>query len=279
MDSPFSLTQVRVLYELAHRNQPIASELAAQLDLDAGYLSRLLANFERHGFLARRSSRRDARQSHLSLTRRGLAAFAKLDIKTQEETSAMLGKLSVRDRRRLVDAMRTVQRLLGSRPASKPAAFILRPHRPGDIGWVIHRHGALYAAEYGWDERFEALVADIAGKFVQNFDPKRERCWIAERDGEIAGFVFLVRKSARVAKLRMLIVEPWARGHGLGGRLVDECIRFARAAGYRQITLWTQSNLLAARKIYAKAGFRLTNSKRGLSFGQNLVSETWDLKL
>jgi DNA-binding MarR family transcriptional regulator/GNAT superfamily N-acetyltransferase len=278
MDSPFSLAEVRVLYELAHQEKPIAAEVAEELGLDAGYLSRVLAGFQKRGLIARKASGADARQSHLWLTRRGRQAFAPLEVKTQQETGAMLAKLSVPDQKRLVDAMQTIQKLLGA-PAEAQRPYVLRSHKPGDIGWVIHRHGALYAAEYDWDERFEALVAGIAAKFIHNFDPKRERCWIAEDNGEILGFVFLVKKSARVAQLRMLIVEPSARGRGLGKHLVDECIQFARDAGYRKITLWTQSNLIAARSIYQKAGFRMVLQERKTSFGQDLLSETWDLKL
>lgn len=278
LDSPFSLGELRVLYEVAHREKPIAAELAKDLDLDAGYLSRMLANFQKRGLITRTASGTDARQSHLSLTKLGRQAFAPLEAKTQKEAGAMLARLSAPDQRRLVEAMQTIQKLLGP-TAEEPRSYVLRSHRPGDIGWVVHRHGVLYAAEHGWDERFEALVAEIGAKFIQNFDPKCERCWIAEDNGEILGFVFLVKKSARVAKLRMLIVEPSARGRGLGKRLVDECIRFAREAGYHKITLWTQSNLIAARSIYEKAGFRLAHRERKISFGQDLVSETWDLKL
>ena len=278
LESLFSLGELRVLYELAHRKHLIAAELAKELGLDAGYLSRLLANFERRGLIVRKPSGTDARQSHLSLTKSGRQAFAPLELKSNQEAAAMLGKLSGAEQDRLVEAMHTIQRLLGARPEQKPA-YVLRSHRPGDMGWVVHRHGALYAAEYGWDERFEALVADIAAKFIQNFDPKRERCWIAEQDGAILGCIFLVKKSERVGKLRMLLVEPSARGQGLGNRLVDECVRFARQVGYRKITLWTQSNLSAARRIYEKAGFRLVKKERKISFGQDLMSETWDLKL
>ena len=278
LDSPFSLGELRVLYEVSHREKPIAADVAKDLDLDAGYLSRVLANFQKRGFIAREASSRDARQSHLLLTKLGRRAFAPLEAKTQKEAAAMLARLSAADQKSLVEAMQTIQRLLGA-PAEEPRPYVLRSPRPGDIGWVVHRHGVLYAAEHGWDERFEALVAEIAANFLQNFDPKRERCWIAEGNGEILGFVFLVKKSARVAKLRMLIVEPSARGRGLGKHLVDECIRFAREAGYRKITLWTQSNLVAARRIYEKAGFRLVKQERKISFGQDLVSETWDLEL
>ena len=277
LDSPFSLAEVRVLYEVAHRTSPIASQISKELDMDAGYLSRVLANFEKRGLISRKPGS-DARQSHLSLTARGRRAFTALEDKTQTHAGQMLAKLSDADRNRLLDAMRTIQRLLGGQTEPN-RSYVLRPHRPGDIGWVIHRHGALYAAEQGWDERFEALVAQIAAKFVRNFDPRRERCWIAEQEGAILGSIFLVKKSARVAQLRMLLVEPSARGLGLGKRLVDECVRFAREVGYKKITLWTQSDLLAARGIYAKAGFRLVKRQPIRDFGAELVSETWDLDL
>jgi DNA-binding MarR family transcriptional regulator/GNAT superfamily N-acetyltransferase len=278
LESPFSLTEVRVLYELAHRKHPIATELAKELELDAGYLSRTLQSFEKRGLIARKPSRQDARQSYLSLTGKGRNAFAPLEAKTQRETAAMVSKLSEAEQNRLVDAMQTIERLLGAKPQQK-SPYLLRGHRPGDMGWVVHRHGALYAQEYGWDERFEALVAEIVARFIQNFDAKRERCWIAEQDGAIVGSIFLVRKSDRVAKLRLLLVEPSARGLGIGNRLVEECIAFARKAGYRKITLWTQSNLYAARHIYKKAGFKLVKTQPHRDFGYDLESETWDLKL
>jgi DNA-binding MarR family transcriptional regulator/N-acetylglutamate synthase-like GNAT family acetyltransferase len=278
LESPFSLTEVRVLYELAHRKHSIATELAKELELDAGYLSRLLRSFEKRRLIARKPSRTDARQSDLALTKKGRQAFAPLETKSQREAASMLSKLSEAEQRRLVGAMHAIQRLLG--PDSKqPAPYLLRSHRPGDMGWVVHRHGALYAQEYGWDERFEALVAEIVAKFIQHFDSKRERCWIAEQSGAIVGSIFLVRKSGRVAKLRLLLVEPSARGLGIGNRLVNECIGFARKAGYRKITLWTQSNLHAARHIYAQAGFRLVKTEPHRTFGYDLESETWDLTL
>ncbi len=278
LDSPFSLAEVRVLYELAHRKNPIAAEISKELDLDAGYLSRLLAKFEKRGLIARKASGTDARQSHLSLTARGRQAFAPLEVKTQKQVDSMLAKLPGADQQRLVDAMHTIEKLLGAQP-EPTNSYILRSHRPGDMGWVVHRHGAFYAAEYGWDESFEALTAQIVAKFIQNFDPQRERCWIAEQHGAILGFVFLVKKSDRIAKLRLLLVEPSARGLGIGKRLVDECIQFARETGYRKITLWTQSNLLAARHIYKTAGFRLVNEERVKQFGHDMTSEIWDLKL
>ncbi len=278
LDSPFTLAEVRVLYEVAHRDSPTASEIAQALGLDAGYLSRMLLSFRKRGFLARQTSEKDARQSHLSLTRKGRTAFGALEAKSAAAVSKILERLSPAEKNLLTGALETIQGLLGEREEPK-APYLLRTHQPGDMGWVIHRHGVLYAQEYGWDERFEALVAQIAAEFIQRFDAKRERCWIAERDGAMVGSVFLVKKSERVAQLRLLLVEPSARGLGIGGRLVDECIRFARQAGYQKITLWTQSILDAARNIYRKAGFRVVKRERHQSFGQQLMGETWELIL
>ncbi len=269
--SAFSLTEVRVLYELAHGERLTATQLAEDLDLDAGYLSRILDRFERRGLIARRKSKRDARQSEVHLTAKGRRAFVPLDEGARKQVESMIAKLNCEDRESLTGAMRRIERLLGGSDSS----YTLRTHRPGDMGWVIHRHGALYWREYGYDESFEALVAEIAAKFIQNFDPKRERCWIAERDGEIVGSVFLVKSSAKVAKLRLLLVEPGARGLGIGRRLVDECIRFARECGYRKIMLWTQSELIAARRIYENAGFKRIAEEAHHNFGKDLVAETW----
>jgi DNA-binding MarR family transcriptional regulator/N-acetylglutamate synthase-like GNAT family acetyltransferase len=276
--SALSLTEVRVLYELAHREQPTATELSNDLGLDAGYLSRMLTGFEKRGWLDKKPCHADGRQSLLSLTGRGRKVLAPLDARSREEIGKLLNGLSAVEQSQLIDAMRAIEKLLGAQSTQKPA-YILRPHQPGDMGWVVHRHGVLYAREYGWDEHFEALVAEIVAKFIQNFDAKRESCWIAERDGEIVGSVFLVRHSKTVAKLRLLLVEPAARGLGIGKRLVEECVRFARQAGYRKITLWTQSSLHAARGIYEKAGFRLVEQKKHHSWGHDLVAETWDLVL
>jgi DNA-binding MarR family transcriptional regulator/GNAT superfamily N-acetyltransferase len=278
LDSPFTLAEVRVLYEVAHRDAPTAAEIAKVLGLDAGYLSRMLLSFRKRGFLVRKTSEKDARQSHLSLTQKGRVAFGALEAKSEAGVSKMIERLSPAEQNRLTAAMGTIGSLLGERPEPK-TPYLLRAHQPGDMGWVIHRHGVLYAEEYGWDERFEALVAQIAAEFIQKFDAKRERCWIAERDGAIVGSVFLVKKSDRVAKLRLLLVEPSARGLGIGGRLVAECVRFAGQAGYRKITLWTQSTLDAARHIYRKAGFRPVKRERHRSFGHKLVGETWELPL
>lgn len=278
-ESPFSLTQVRVLYELAHRPEATAADLCADLGLDAGYLSRILSEFERRSFLKKTPSQADGRAVLLSLTARGRKAFAPLDKRSAAEIGAMLRPLSSVDRKILVSATETVEHLLGGRAAREKVPYMLRSHQPGDMGWVVHRHGVLYSQEYGYDEHFEALVASIVADFIRELDPRRERCWIAERNGEIVGSIFLVRKSKTVAKLRLLLVEPSARGLGIGRRLVDECVRFARLAGYRKITLWTQSDLYAARHLYRQAGFRLVHKEPHHSFGRDLVAETWDLDL
>ena len=278
LKSPFSLSEVRVLYELAHREHPTATELGRDLGLDAGYLSRILRGFQKRGLLKRTQSEDDGRQSHLALTPRGQAAFAPLNTRSRDEIGAMLGALPVSEQARLVQAMHAIEGILGAPPERK-VPYLLRPHKPGDMGWVVHRHAALYTQEYGWDERFEALVAGIVKTFIERYDPKRERCWIAEKDGEIVGSVFLITHSKTVAQLRLMLVEPKARGLGIGARLVDECILFAREKGYRKITLWTNSILLAARHIYRKAGFRLVHKERHHSFGHALVGETWDLTL
>jgi DNA-binding MarR family transcriptional regulator/GNAT superfamily N-acetyltransferase len=276
LNSPFSLTEVRVLYELAHRNNPTASEIARDLGLDAGYLSRILLKFQKRRLLTRERSAADARQSHITLTKLGKQVFLPLDRDASRQIATLLQPLDPARRQQLVASMQTVQSILAKE--AEPS-YTLRTHRPGDIGWVIHRHGVLYFQEYGWDERFEALVAEIAAKFIRNFDPARERCWIAEKDGAIVGSVFLVRHTGDIAKLRLLLVEPSARGLGLGRRLVQECIDFARASGYRRITLWTQSELVAARRIYEKAGFQHTGDEKHSLFGPEMVGEVWDITL
>ena len=278
LKSSFSLTEVRVLYELAHRERPTAAALARDLGLDAGYLSRILGRFARRGLVRRTPSDTDARQSVLALTDKGAKTIGPLEARSSEEIRGLLGALSDADQTRLVQAMGTVATLLGARPGAA-ASYVLRPHRPGDVGWVVHRHAALYAQEYGWNEEFEALVAEVGAKFIRDYDPERERCWIAERDGEPVGSVFLVNKSKTVAQLRLLLVEPGARGLGIGKRLVEECIRFARQAGYRKIVLWTNSILHAARRIYEAAGFRLVSEQPHRSFGKPLVGQTWELEL
>lgn len=279
LKSPFSLTELRVLYEIAQRQQPTATELCQQLGLDPGYLSRILRGFEKRGLVRKAASQADGRQSLLGLTERGKETFATLDTRQSAKVATMLRRLPPAGQARLVQAMSVIETMLGDRPESK-TPFILRTHQPGDMGWVVHRHGVLYAQEYGYDESFEALVAEIVARFIQHFDPRRERCWIAEKDGEIAGSVFVVKKSKTVAKLRLLLVEPSARGLGIGKRLVGECLRFARQVGYKKMVLWTQSELPAARHIYQEAGFRLAQEKKHQSWGRDdLVSQVWELKL
>jgi DNA-binding MarR family transcriptional regulator/GNAT superfamily N-acetyltransferase len=282
LDSPFSLTEARVLYELAHRNQSTAAEIGSELGLDAGYMSRILRSFEKHKLIDKTSSITDRRRSLLTLTKHGRKVFEPLEARSKAQIAVMLEVLTPSNQQGLIGAMNIVQGLLG-KPADKAGSsrepYLLRAHRPGDMGWVVHRHGILYAQEYGYDETFEALVAEIVAKFVRHYDAKRERCWIAEREGEIAGSVFLVAESKAVAKLRLLLVEPSARGLGIGGRLVGECVRFARQAGYKKMVLWTQSELDAARHVYKKAGFLVVEKTSHTSFGKDLTAETWELPL
>jgi DNA-binding MarR family transcriptional regulator/N-acetylglutamate synthase-like GNAT family acetyltransferase len=280
LHSPFSLAEVRVLYELAHRERTTATELGRELDLDAGYLSRILRGFVSRDLLDRTSSARDGRERWLSLNDQGRAAFAPLEDGARAQIGALLAELDKPDQQRLVAAMSVIEQLLGdpSESASN-GGVVLREHRPGDMGWVVARHGALYAAEYDWDMDFEALVATIVARFIQHFEPARERCWIAERHGRNVGCIFLVKATRTIAKLRLFLVEPDARGQGIGRRLVDECVRFARGAGYRKVRLWTQSNLLAARHLYVQAGFRQIAQEAHHSFSKDLVAETWELRL
>ena len=275
----FSLAEARVLYELANREQATASELAAALDIDHGYLSRILRRFADDGLATRKRAARDGRQSFITITVKGRKAFAPLNKGSQDQVAELLGKLGSSEQDRLTGAMATVEQLLQPQPQSRPPLIVLRPHRPGDMGWVVSAHAALYAQEYGWDITFEALVARVAAEFIENFDEKKEHCWIAEMDGERVGSAFVVKKTDAIAKLRLLIIDPKARGLGLGKRLVDECLTFARGAGYTSMTLWTQSNLYAARGIYTRAGFKLTAEEKNHSFGVDLVSETWDIDL
>jgi len=276
--SPFSLAEARVLYELAHREQPTATDLRKELGLDAGYLSRILREFERRKFVTREQSKTDEREKFLSLTARGRRAFAPLDERSNRDVAAMLEQLSPAERKRLVDAVQTVAGLLGDKPESK-TPYLLRQHQPGDMGWVVHRQAILYAEEYGWDETYEALAAEIVAQFIKNYNPRRERCWIAERDGVRIGAVFCARASDELAKLRLLHVEAEARGLGIGKRLVEECVRFARQAGYQKMTLWTQSILHAARHIYKQAGFYVVREEKHHSFGKDLTAEIWELNL
>ena len=278
LGSELSLTEVRVLYELAHRKHPTASELGRDLSLDAGYLSRILRRFDTHGWLARSPSPGDARQSLLELTDAGHQAFAPLQQRSRDEAAGLLAPLPAAERGRLIEAMHTMQRLLD--PGSgKARTVLLREPRPGDMGWVVMQHGEIYAREHGFSPEFEGLVAEIASGFIKNFRPARDKGWIAEIDGERVGSVFVVQKSPTVAQLRLLILTPSARGQGLGGRLVDECIAFARARHYRKLVLWTQGHLDAARAVYQSRGFKLTASEPFRGYGKELVGETWELRL
>ncbi|MBR1199561.1 MarR family transcriptional regulator [Bradyrhizobium sp. AUGA SZCCT0240] len=278
MKSPFSLSEARVLYELAYREDLSAKQIGAELGLDAGYLSRIVQNFDENGLITRKPLPADRRQFQVALTAKGRQTFAKLERSMQDDIGAMLAALPRGGSQKLVGAMAEIERLLGVSGAAAPPA-ILRTHRPGDMGWVVQSHGAFYASEYGFDSSFEALVAEIAAKFLTSFDASRERCWIAELDGVQVGSVFVVKHSDDVAKLRLLLVDPAGRGQRLGQRLVAECVAFARATGYRRMTLWTQSILVAARKIYQDAGFKLVATEPHRSFGQSLVGETWEREL
>ena len=276
--SAFPLAEARVLYELAHRDAPTATDLSKDLGLDPGYLSRILRGFARRGLIRKTRSTADGRRTHLALTPRGRKAFAPLDARSHSDAGGMLRDLSASQQEKVVHAMETIATLLDGR-AAPPAAYLIRPHQPGDMGNVIRLHGEIYASEFGWDQTFEALVARIAAQFIERYDARRERCWIAEVDGEVVGSVFLVKRTTTVGQLRLMIVDPRARGLGIGARLVRECLAFARQAGYRKVTLWTNSVLVAARHIYAKAGFRLVDTERHTSFGKRLVGETWELVL
>lgn len=279
LHSRFSLTEVRVLYELANRKQSTAVELVETLGLDPGYLSRMLRNFNKRGLITRKLSPLDARRNHLSLTLKGRRAFAPLDRASDQEVRALLERLSEAQQQQLLGAMQTIESLLSESGAASQSSCVLRQHQPGDMGWVVQRHGELYWNEYAWDERFEALVAEITARFIKNYDSGHERCWIAERQGQRLGCVFLVRENDQEARLRLLLVEPAARGLGIGRRLVTECIQFARETGYRKISLWTNSVLDAARHIYRQQGFRIVHEEKHHSFGQDLIGETWELEL
>jgi DNA-binding MarR family transcriptional regulator/ribosomal protein S18 acetylase RimI-like enzyme len=276
LDSPFPLPEARILWELSHRGRATATELRRDLALDAGYLSRLVAGLRRRGYVRAEPAPRDARASLLSLTARGARAYAQLDGRTRAQVGGMLGALREPEQRRVVEAMRAVETLIEGRGGAAP---VLRAPQPGDMGRVVQLHGELYASEFGYDGSFEELVARITADFLRDYDAARERCWIAELDGEVVGSVFLVAKSKTVAKLRLLIIHPRARGLGLGKRLTQACIDFARAKGYREMELWTQSHLAAARAIYYAAGFRRVSSAKHRSFGKRLVAEVWRLAL
>jgi DNA-binding MarR family transcriptional regulator/GNAT superfamily N-acetyltransferase len=287
LDSPYSLTEVRVMYEIAHRRDVTAGELADELELDRGYLSRMLKGFEAKKLLARTASAEDGRRQHLRLTPAGKRVFAPLERRSRQQVRAMLTALDDGRRRAVLGAMEVIQSAFASSVelgmpsgSTAPAAEVsFRPHRPGDMGWVVQRHGELYYQEYGWDEEFEALVAEVTVDFIRNFDASRERCWIAESQGRRLGCIFLVAKDTTTAKLRLLLVEPEARGSGIGRTLVAECVHFARTAGYRKIVLWTQESLTTARRLYSEAGFRKTMEEAHNSFGHDLVAETWELEL
>jgi DNA-binding MarR family transcriptional regulator/GNAT superfamily N-acetyltransferase len=282
LHTPYTLTEARVIFELAQRDVTEVGDLRRALDVDAGYLSRLLTRLDDAGLVTRNRSPADARRQVAGLTPDGRAAFAVLDERSGAEIGVLLARLPEDDQRRLLGAMATIRDVLDDAPGGRGKRgpiLLLRSPRPGDLGWVVARHGALYAEEYGWDESFEALVARIVADYAEGHDPRREAAWIAEADGEPAGCVMCVRKDDRTAQLRLLLVEPAARGHGLGGRLVDECLRFARGAGYERMTLWTNDVLHAARRIYERAGFTLEASEAHRSFGHDLVAQTWSREL
>jgi DNA-binding MarR family transcriptional regulator/N-acetylglutamate synthase-like GNAT family acetyltransferase len=278
LGSLLPLTKVRVLYEIANRKKTTASELSRELALDPGYLSRIIKDYSRKNMIQRSRSMSDGRESILRLTKHGRKTFASLNDRAQIEISDLVRAIPANDQKRLIEAMNTIERVF-SPTKSGGTPYVLRNPHPGDLGWIVHRHGTIYAEEYGWNEEFEGLVAKIIAHFIEHFDPKRERFWIAERNNEILGCVCLVKKSAKVAQLRLLLVEPNARGLGIGTRLVQECTIFAKEAGYQRITLWTNSVLLAARNIYQKEGYELKQKERRNMFGHDLVNETWELKL
>jgi DNA-binding MarR family transcriptional regulator/GNAT superfamily N-acetyltransferase len=275
--SPYPLPQVRVLYEVAHDEGVFATDLARRLNINPGHLSRLLSSLEAAGLVSRAPSADNGKRLALRLTDKGRETFAGLNAASAREVADLLSPLSEPDQRQLVGAMETIERLLGK--PSEDTTFVLRDPVPGDMGWIVHRQATLYTHEYGWDWTFEALVSRIVSDFITNFDPDRERCWVAEREGEIVGSVFVVRQDDDVAKLRMLYVEQSARGLGLGRRLVDECLRFARAKGYKRLVLWTNANLVAARRIYETAGFRLIEEEPHHSFGHDLIGQIWERDL
>lgn len=282
LDSPYSLGEARLLYEIARRRSPTASEIVRALDLDAGYLSRALRNFETRGLIERKVSARDTRRSHIALSPSGQKAFTPLDRRSQRDAGATLAKLKPEEQARLVAAMNVIETLLDGQAQARPtkaSEIKLRAPVPGDFGWIVKRHAELYAQEQGWVAPFEGVCAQIVADFVNKYDRKRERCWMAEIDGENVGTIMLAKDSEKVARIRLLLLDPSARGIGLGARLVDECLRFARRAGYKKITLWTHSVLTAARHIYQKAGFRLMRTERHRSWGRPVVSEHWDLDL
>jgi DNA-binding MarR family transcriptional regulator/GNAT superfamily N-acetyltransferase len=280
LHSPYSLTESRILFEIANHDTLTASNLIHELGLDAGYVSRILARFEEKGLVYKERSTTDARQRILKLTSEGVNAFSQLNERSYKEIAELIGELSESEQQQLISAMTTVEGLLSKKKNLKfSGPYFLRQHEPGDMGWVVQQHGILYSKEYGWDESFEALVSQIVADFINNFNPKRERCWIAEMNGKMVGSIFIVEGNEDTAKLRLLIVDPMARGLGLGSQLVEECIQFSRRVGYKKLVLWTNSVLKEARHIYQKKGFKLVNEEKHHSFGQDLVGETWELLL
>ncbi|HJV15806.1 MAG TPA: helix-turn-helix domain-containing GNAT family N-acetyltransferase [Bacillales bacterium] len=280
LHSPYSLTESRILFEIANHDNLTASNLIHELGLDAGYVSRILARFEEKGLVYKERSTTDARQRILKLTSEGVNAFSQLNERSYKEIAELLGELSESEQQQLISAMTTVEGLLSKKKNLKfSGPYFLRQHEPGDMGWVVQQHGILYSKEYGWGESFEALVSQIVADFINNFNPKRERCWIAEMNGKMVGSIFVVEGNEDTAKLRLLIVDPMARGLGLGSQLVEECIQFSRRVGYKKLVLWTNSVLKEARHIYQKKGFKLINEEKHHSFGQDLVGETWELLL
>jgi DNA-binding MarR family transcriptional regulator/GNAT superfamily N-acetyltransferase len=277
LDTPYTLTEARLLFELAQRDVSEVADLRRVVDIDAGYMSRILARFEADGLISRQRSQADGRRQEIRLTGTGRKAVDCLDARSAEQTSAMLAGVRGEDQHRLLDAMRVITELLAGTP--RPRGYLLRSPEPGDLGWVVQRNGAVYAAEFGWDQTSEALVARIVADYTDHRDPDREAAWIAEVDGTPAGCVFCVREDKTTARLRLLLVEPWARGLGIGARLVDEVLRFARRAGYTRITLWTNDVLADARRVYQRAGFTLDSEDRHHSFGKDLVGQTWSKAL
>jgi DNA-binding MarR family transcriptional regulator/GNAT superfamily N-acetyltransferase len=277
MDTPYSLTEARVIFELAQRRTTEVVDLRRTLDIDPGYLSRILARFETDGLITKERSAVDGRRQVIGLTERGREVFALLNARSADENQKLLSRLGEEDQRRLLGAMGTIREILEDAP--RPNAFVLRPPEPGDYGWVIHRHGVLYAEEYGWDESFEALVARIVADYVDHRNPQRENAWIAEVNGEPTGCVFCVKRDEKTAQLRLLLVDPSVRGMGIGSRLVEECLRFARRAGYEEIMLWTNDVLEDARRIYQRAGFQLVEEETHHSFGHDLIGQNWWRKL
>ena len=278
LKSPFPLPEARLIYEIAHHVETTTAELSVELGLDPGYVSRLVRRHHEQGVVDKKPSTSDGRVTLLSLTDEGLSTFARLNTSSRDQVGKMLSELTDADQQRLVFAMGTIERVLGAEPEHR-VPYILRPHQPGDMGWVVQRHGVLYNREYGWDDRFEALVATTTARFIQEFDPRRERCWIAEKDGANVGSVFLVRNEESVAQLRLLLVEPEARGLGIGKRLVSECTRFARQVGYKKILLWTNDVLFAARHLYEAEGYRMVKEEPHHSFGHDLIGQFWELSL